>query len=136
MRARTADVSRAFAKDGDALAVLRTSVGDLEGITVFHNYILVATYIEPEKTSGGIFLPEKRLDESRYQGKVGLVLKTGPISFKSDAINDFGGLSVRPGDWVLYRPADGQEIFVRGVSCRLIEDKLIKMRVASPEDVY
>lgn len=136
MRARTAEVSRASAKDGNALAVLQTSVGDLEGVTVFHNYILVATYIEPEKTSGGIFLPEKRLDESRYQGKVGLVLKTGPISFKSDAINDFGGLSVSPGDWVLYRPADGQEIFVRGVSCRLIEDKLIKMRVASPGDVY
>lgn len=136
MRARTAEVSRAFANDGDALAVLQSSVGDLKGITVFHNYILVATYIEPEKTSGGIFLPEKRLDESRYQGKVGLVLKPGPIAFKSDAVNDFGGLSVKPGDWVLYRPADGQEIFVRGVSCRLIEDKLIKMRVASPGDVY
>jgi len=136
MRARTAEVSQSYAYGGDARAALKMNVGDLDGITVFHNYVLVATYIEPAKTSGGILLPEKRLDESRYQGKVGLVLKVGPIAFKSDALNDFGGLNVEPGDWVLFRPADGQELFIRGVSCRLIEDKLIKLSVSSPEVVF
>lgn len=136
MKSRTVEMSRAMATTADARMTLRDAVGDISEVVVCHNLVLVATYIEPEKTAGGILLPDKRKDESRFQGKVGLVLKTGPIAFQDDASNDFGGVNVKPGDWVVYRPADGMETFVNGVSCRFLADRDIKAIVPSPEIVF
>jgi co-chaperonin GroES (HSP10) len=115
---------------------IRTSIEDVSKIEVMHNQILVGIYIRPEKTSGGIYLTEKTLDEDRWQGKVGLVLKAGPMAFQNEGNTDFHGQSVNEGDWVIYRVSDGLSIDVNGVHCRLIEDVHIKGRVADPSVIY
>lgn len=124
----------------DPRAELVESVGDLSGVEVMHNQILVAIYKRPEKTAGGIILSDKTRGEDVYQGKVGLVVKKGPLAFEDDARNDFRGQNVNIGDWVGYRVQDGWSLIVNGpngaVDCRMLEDVHIKLRVVSPDEIY
>lgn len=116
-------------------AILR-EVGDLSDIDVFHNHLLVGTYIENERTAGGIIKPDKTIGESRYQGKVGLVLKRGPQAFVDDASVKFHGQNVKVGDWIIFRFADAWEIFIRGVSVRFLFDTDVKAVVSDPSIIY
>lgn len=111
-------------------------LGDIGGIEVYFNHILVATYIRSEKTPGGIIRPGINVTEDAYQGKVGLVLKKGPMAFEGDDDIDFKGLNVKPNDYVVYRVGDGWDITVNGVPCRMLTDKNIKMRIKSPEIIF
>lgn len=127
----------------DPRQALLNAVGDVKEFEPFHNLILVATYIQPEKTQGGVWLPDKSLMEDRFQGKVGLVLKVGPRAFHNDRVNDFGGINVQPGEWVVYAPSAGYEMFFvdqktgqDGTPCRLLEDVHIKARINHPRMVY
>src|SRR5438270_874787 len=113
MRAKTLELSRA----NNPKRELQRLLGDLSSFEIMHNLILVATYIEPEKTAGGIYKPQKSLDESKWQGKVGLVLLKGPGAFLDDQIAKFHGRNVAPGDWVVYRASDGWDQLIRGVHC-------------------
>ena len=127
---------RELASADDPKQAILNELGDLSGLELFHNQVMVATYIRPERTSGGIFLPDKTLAEDRFQGKVGLVVKLGPLAFKDDAIAKFGGVKLEEGDWVYYRASDGMELFsvdkTGGVPCRIFEDTQIKGRVSDP----
>lgn len=121
---------------------LLEAAGDLTDYEIFHNLVLVATYIAPEKV-GSLYMPDRRIDEDRFQGKIGLVLKVGPTAFVDDGAAKFGGLTVDHGDWVVYRPTDGFEVFIRdrrktneGLSCRLIEDVFVRGRVSDPSLIY
>ncbi len=136
----------------DPAKALWDRAGDLIEYEIFHNFVLVATYIPPVKQMKGpkgevveFHLSDKSLMEDRFQGKVGLVLKCGPLAFQDDATVRFGGMSIEPGNWVLYRPSDGMEMFIKdhlsqskndGLACRLIEDSLIKVRVSDPALIY
>lgn len=111
------------------------AIGDISKEEVFHSQVLVITYIQSEVTQGGIILPQKTLEEDRFQGTVGLVAAMGPGAFKDDNIAKFHGKKISLGDWVLFRPSDGVEMFIRSVPCRLFEDVHIKMRISSP-DMY
>lgn len=140
MRANLRDIAEA----ADPYKALMDRAGDLSDYEVFHNLVLVATFIGPSKSAGGIHFVDKKIDEDRWQGKVGLVLKVGPRAFVDEppAVL-FGGVLVKPGDWVAYRPSDGIELFIRdrrkaneGLPCRLIEDSMIKGRVSDPGLIY
>lgn len=125
----------------DPKKALLDSLGDVSGFEMFHNLVMVATYIEPEMTPGGIIKPDRTLAESRFQGKVGLVIKCGPLAFQDDNVAKFGGKTLKPGDWVFYRPADGMELFSvdkkdGGTSCRIFEDTKIMGRVPNPAIVW
>lgn len=115
---------------------IRASISDLSQFEVMHNHILVGIWMRPEKTAGGIFLTDKTLDEDKWQGKVGLVLKKGPMAFESEGSTDFHGQTVNEGDWVIYRVSDGFSIDINGTHCRLIEDVHIKGRVSDPSVIY
>lgn len=121
--------SRDFRSDVNRL------IGNLDNIKVFFNHILVATYIRPEKI-GSIIRPDSNKDEDVYQGKVGLVLKKGPMAFTDDAEIDFLGQNVDVGDWVVYRVGDGWELTINKVSCRMLADRNIKLGVPNPEIIY
>jgi hypothetical protein len=126
------------------------AAGDLSDYEVFHNLVLVATYIAPPKILKGpdgediiLHQTDRSHEEERFQGKIGLVLKVGPIAFKDDGVAKFGGVEIEPGDWVIYRPSDGHELFIRdrsksneGLSCRLVEDTFIRGRVKDPSLIY
>lgn len=108
-------------------------------IDVFHNQILVAVYEGPEKSKGGVIYSDIRKRENEYQGKVGLVLKLGPLAFVDDERNKFHGQRVAPGEWIALRPGDGWPMKLGGIDglpCRVLEDVHVKMRLDNPDEVY
>jgi co-chaperonin GroES (HSP10) len=134
---------RELAQQADPKSALLDALGDMSWYEVFHNLVLVASYIRPEKSAGGIIRPDNTLQEDRFQGKAGLVIKVGPAAFVDEGHVKFYGLTVQSGEWVIYRTSDALEHFVRridtpgqGLSCRLIQDIHIKARVADPAFVY
>jgi co-chaperonin GroES (HSP10) len=116
-------------------AILK-DVGDLSSVEIFNNQILVAIYIRPEKTSGGVLLPNQTRDEDKWQGKMGLVLKKGPSAFVDESQNWFNGVDVAVGDWVFFRPSDGWGLEVNGVLCRLLDDTVIRGRTPGPDMIW
>ena len=120
----------------DAKKDLLSLVGDLSKFEVFNNQVLVAVYVRPEKTKGGIFLPDKAKDEDKYQSKVGLILKMGPSAFNDETGEWFEGISFSNHDWVVFRPSDGWSVTVNGVLCRMFDDTAIRARISHPDNVY
>jgi hypothetical protein len=120
----------------DQRATMRTLVGDLSGVKVMGNRVLVGIYIEPSK-KGNLWLGKETLKESVYQGTVGMVLKMGPQAFKDDPDNkiSFHGETVSDGDYVAFRAGDAKRCQINGLDCRFVEDVLIDMVVADPNCV-
>ena len=109
------------------------AIGDLKGIKLFNMQVLVGIYIRPQKTASGIFLTDKTVDEDRYQGKVGLVLKTGPMAFIDEKEEWFKKGDIKVGDWAVFRPSDGWAITINGYLCRILDDRVIKGTVDKPD---
>jgi co-chaperonin GroES (HSP10) len=133
-----------LARAKDQRQTIQERVGDLKGHQVLKDLVLVATYIEPEITAGGILKPDSMLDESRYQGKVGLVLKLGPTAFEYDGQFKYVGPKPKVGDWVKYHPSNAREFFLggpggkgnSGISCRHISSELIEAIIEDPTKIW
>jgi co-chaperonin GroES (HSP10) len=115
---------------------LREKLGNLDGVEVFNNAVLVAIYVRPKRTKSGIILTDKYTDEDRIQGKAGLVVKKGPTAFIDETGRWFAGAIIEENDWVIFRPSDGWAINVNGVDCRLIDDIAIRGKVNQPDRVW
>lgn len=90
----------------DPKAELLTKVGFIaELVEIPSSKILVAIYYRPEKTAGGIIDPTAQQGDS-YQGKIGLVLKMGPLAFQDDETHTWGDVRPKVGDWVQFRVGD------------------------------
>jgi len=124
--------------------LIRATANSVKNAKVIRNRILVATYVQRTITKGGIHLADKTMDESRYQGKVGLILKMGPKAFhfpEHDAQIAVGDLSFMlgypgVGDWVMYRAADTWEVGLGGASCRFVYDEAVWADIEEPEAVW
>lgn len=111
-----------------------SALGKLDNeLKVLHSQVLCICYVRPSRTAGGIILTPKTQDEDRFQGSIGLVIAKGAGAFKDDAVAKFNGDTVSVGEWVLYRPADGLQMFINGCACRLFEDTNILMKIKTPE---
>lgn len=97
--------------------------------------VLVAQYVRPQKTVSGLYLPDKTRDEDIYQGKVGIVLKLGPLAFVDDEQHHWGDSKPRVGDWVMYRVGDAWPFIVGDHTCRHVEDVSIQAIVGRPDTV-
>jgi co-chaperonin GroES (HSP10) len=131
----------AFAKmlhDEDPRERLLRDLGNLNGIQLLHNQVLLAVYERPEKTSSGIILAPSTRREDQYQGKPHLVVKKGPAAFLSSGEWTFPEINV--GDWVILRPSDGWALGVQGVrepiNCRMVVDTSIKGLLTSPDLIW
>lgn len=100
---------------------------------IFSARVLVATYIQPQRSKGGIIFTDNERQEAVYQGAVGLVIAKGPRAFKDDASNEFHNQDVQIGEWVVFRPGDSKRVQLNGVNCRLVDDTQIDMVVTEPE---
>jgi co-chaperonin GroES (HSP10) len=109
-----------------------------ESTRVMRNRILVGTYVQTTKTKGGIIIPQKTQDESRFQGKVGVVLKLGNRAFKWDETTDhIDPEAPKLGDWVFYRASDSWECAIGpGIPCRFIFDDSIVGVIDDPSAVW
>lgn len=129
---KTLELSRA----GDAKQAILKALGSApDHFHVFGASVLVATYIEPEKTAGGIFKPQSLINESLWQGSIGLVIKKGPWAFvdKPDLNIFWDGQDVKPGDWAVFRFSSAWEQHLNGVSIRLVDDRDIRGVIDNPE---
>ena len=115
---------------------LLDKIGDISKFEIFNNQILVAVYIRPEKTKGGIYLTDNNRAEDKYQGKVGLVLKMGPSAFVDDTQNWFKDITVGQDDWIVFRPSDGWSVEINGVLCRILDDTSVRGKVDRPDRVW
>jgi co-chaperonin GroES (HSP10) len=125
----------AFAHDEDPKTKLLAAVGDVAGVDIFHNQVLCAVYIAPEKTKGGIIRPFSNVDEDKYQGKIGLIVKCGPHAFESDRKWSWPD-DMAVGDWVFYRVSDSVACTINGQACRILDDVDVKGRVKHPDLVW
>jgi co-chaperonin GroES (HSP10) len=115
---------------------LLESVGDISQFNLFNNQVLVAIYIRPERTSGGILIPGATRDEDKWQGKVGLVLKKGPSAFLDPDGKWFNGEDVDPLQWVVFRPSDGWQLKINDAHCRIVDDVNIRGVIPHPDLVW
>lgn len=120
-------------------------LGDISGVEIAQNEVLLAIYMRPELTPGGLALPISNLKEDRYQGKVGLVVKIGEAC-NFDFIDTIYGnsfkLDVKLHDWVVVRPSDTWTLDLTSdpqamslsdfVPVRLVRDRQIRLRIPSP----
>jgi co-chaperonin GroES (HSP10) len=119
----------------DPKIVLKEEIGSLDEMELFNNQILVAIYIRPEKSAGGIIYTDKARDEDKWQGKVGLVMKMGPSAFVGDD-DWFKDVNVKVGDWVVFRHSDGWNLEVNGTACKVLNDISIKGKIPHPDFVW
>jgi len=128
--------TKIISESQDPKQAILDCIGDLSHIEIFHNQILVGTYVRPNITKGGILRPDVNVKEDEYQGKVGLVLKKGPAAFLDTDLENFLGQNVEVGDWVVYRIGDGWPLTIRDTACRVLTDRTIRIRTKEPSDIY
>jgi hypothetical protein len=127
------------APESDLKNQILSKVGDLSGYEIAHNELLVAIYLRPEMTPGGIVLPQQNLKEDLFQAKAHLVLKIGPGC-------TFRNIDIQLHDWVVLRPSDAWALDINMkpdllkredyVPCRMVFDDQIRARIAHPGMVW
>lgn len=105
----------------------------LDKVSIGPAKILVATYRQNEKTAGGIYKTAGFIEEDKFQGVAGLILKCGPLAFSDDGRVKFGGFQPAVFDWVTYNPEYGRAREFRGLHCRIIEDIYIDSIIQDAE---
>lgn len=108
----------------------------LKDIRLSADKLLVATYRQPEKTEGGIFRTDKQLEEDKFQGAAGLVLKLGAAAFQSDATTSFAGFKAEALEWITFRPVHGSAREIAGLHCRFLQDIHIDAVIEDPTLVW
>jgi co-chaperonin GroES (HSP10) len=111
-------------------------IGNLDDMEIFNNEILVGVYIRPEKTKSGIILTNQTRSEDRFQSKVGIILKKGPLAFVDDSKTWFENAKFEVGDWIVFKPSDSWSITVNDVLCRILDDTAIRCRINHPDMVW
>ena len=118
-----------IAQADDPYQALIDNIGDISKVKIYGENALVANYIAPEKTKGGIYRTKETMAEYEWQGKVGLVLKLGTHCDGDDEKEFFH-------QWVVFHPNDGLRQHLNGVACRFIGTDRIRARVPDPSMVY
>jgi co-chaperonin GroES (HSP10) len=124
----------AMKHDTDPREALLEKLGDaVDKLDVGDNRVIVATYLRPQRTYGGIILTQRTLDEDKFQSKIGLVLKIGPSA-------EFPTLDIKVHDWVVVRPSDGFAFEILNgreqIPCRWFIDRDIRGKTSNPDLVW
>lgn len=125
------------ARSTDPKTDIMKAVGDLSGLKILGNRILLGTYIRPETTPGGIIRPDANVEEDVFQGKVGLVLKWGVQAYVDDPDYTFtDDDKIQVGEWAVYMVGDAKSITINQYPCRLVRDSSLLLRVTDPNMVF
>jgi len=134
-------------------AAIFAALGDLDQYEVLDEEVLIGLYVRPNVAARGtdvngkayrIITSENEVAETRYQAKVGCIIKAGPTAFKWMVNGQpYEGIVPEKGDWVLFKAADTTgEVFLRSidsseeyVNCKRFHWSSIKMRVKDPRTV-
>ena len=132
---RMRSIAEASTTPADCAKQIMKYVGKI-GHTVLHSQVLVAHYIRPSKSKGGILFGDNTIQEDRFQGNCFLVIGLGKGAFKDDNIAKFNGDKLKVGDWVMAVTADGAAMYINSVPCRIFSDTRILMKVEDPGMYY
>ena len=98
--------------------------------------VLIAVFDRSgQKTAGGLWVPETS-DEDKFQGKVGLVLKLGPLcneAYSPGYDRWFAGEPPQVGDWVGMKINDGVTVTLGTTVCRFVEWDYIRFLSDVPD---
>lgn len=119
----------AMKHEKDPKRALLDAIGDVSKYEIGPRQVLIAIYLRPEKTFGGIVLPRSNLNEDYFQSKAGLAVRVGDGA-------TFLGKPLNVGDWVVVRTSDCWNLEVNSVSCRQVFDDEIKARIPYPDMVW
>ena len=96
--------------------------------------LLILPYRGKGKTDGGIYLPDKVVEEQTVSTQVGYVLKVGPLAYK-DTEKFPSGPWCKQSDWVMLARYAGSRFRIDGGEVRILNDDEILARIKEPEDI-
>ena len=96
--------------------------------------MLILPYRGKETTEGGIYIPNKVLDDSQIQTVVGYVVKQGPLCYR-DTEKFPEGKWCEEKQWVVFARYAGSRFRIEGGECRIINDDEILAVIDDPEDI-
>lgn len=96
--------------------------------------MLILPYRGKETTEGGIYIPNKVLDDTQIQTVVGYVVKQGPLCYK-DTDKFPEGPWCEEKQWVVFARYAGSRFRIDGGECRIINDDEILAVIDDPEDI-
>ena len=96
--------------------------------------LLILPYRGKGKTDGGIYLPDKIVEEQTVSTQVGYVLKVGSLAYK-DSEKFPTGPWCEQGDWVMFARYAGSRFRIDGGEVRILNDDEILARIGEPEDI-
>lgn len=136
------DITQLHAWHHDDYAVAKShilqSVGSVDGLWLTGKQILVAVYVRPIRMQGSIQIGRQKTQKADwYEGKVALILKTGPEAFQGDAsyLRAMFRDSVPPkvGDWLFTNANAGIQISHCGSGAARV---IFKNALGKDQDVY
>ena len=96
--------------------------------------LLILPYKGKGKTDGGIYLPDKVVEEQSVSTQVGYVLKVGELAYQDgDKFPD--GPWCAKGDWVMFARYAGSRFKIDGGEVRILNDDEILAKISNPEDI-
>lgn len=96
--------------------------------------MLILPYRGKSKTQGGVYLPEKVIDDGQLTTVVGYVMKQGPLCYK-DADKFPDGPWCKQGDWVIFARYAGSRFKIEGGEVRILNDDEILAVISDPDDI-
>lgn len=123
-------------ENSDPKQAILDNAGDLSGVEIMGDMVLIGIYFRPEKTKGGIIQIASTIEEDAFQGKAGLVLKWGANAFISPEDGSLYEQRVEVGEWCVFKVGDGWSVQINECPCRLVRDTAIKMKIQKPDIVF
>ena len=96
--------------------------------------LLILPYRVKGKTDGGIYLPDKVVEEQTVSTQVGYVLKVGSLAYQ-DSEKFPSGPWCKQGDWVMFARYAGSRFKIDGGEVRILNDDEILACIGEPEDI-
>ena len=96
--------------------------------------LLILPYRGKGKTEGGLYLPDKVVEDNQISTQVGFVLKMGPMAYKAPEKFPSGPWCAQK-DWVMFARYAGSRFKIDGGEVRLLNDDEILAKIQEPEDI-
>ena len=96
--------------------------------------LLILPYRGKGKTEGGLYLPDKVVEDNQISTQVGFVLKMGPMAYKDPEKFPRGPWCAEK-DWVMFARYAGSRFKIDGGEVRILNDDEILAKIQEPEDI-
>ena len=96
--------------------------------------LLILPYRGKGKTEGGLYLPDKVVEDNQISTQVGFVLKMGQMAYKDPEKFPSGPWCAEK-DWVMFARYAGSRFKIDGGEVRILNDDEILAKIQEPEDI-